>query len=198
MKTTKIFTFNKLSKLYTIMKRLLLMMIVLTAPIVMMAQDDDLYFTPSKKASKTTTSSTDIEVYNTNARNEDEYNRRGITNGYAGSYSSDDYQTGGGYDAQAETEVVPVDTIDVDDDESYYRYSRRLLRFHTPRIYALSSPYYWDLVYGYGIYDYLYDPFYDPFFYDPYFYSWGYGWGWSPWNAWYGPFWGWHGYYGWS
>lgn len=186
------------------MKRLLLMALVLSAPLFMMAQDDDLYFSPSRKAAKTSAGassvrSNDIEVYNTNARDEDEYNRRNMSAGYAGSYSSDSYQTGGGYGSR-DGVVERVDSIDVDDEENYYRFSRRLLRFHTPRIYALSSPYYWDLVYGYGIYDYLYDPYYyDPFFYDPYFYSWGYGWGWSPWRAWYGPMWGWGGYrYAWS
>ena len=129
------------------MKRLLLMTLILSAPIIMMAQDDDLYFTPSKKAAKTSAvrssvRSNNIEVYNTNARDEDEYNRRNMSAGYAGSYTTDGYQTSGGYgSASTEGVVERIDTIDVDDEENYYRYSRRLLRFHTPRVYALSSPY---------------------------------------------------------
>ena len=180
-------------------KWMFLMAMLLTLPACMSAQDDDdMYFTPRKSrtvpqqvtvgpgtvtvvAEKPT-----IEVYNHNSRNEDEYNRR--TTGYEGSY-----QTSGGYD---EADAVDVDDDNYVNDEDYY-YSRRILRFRSPRIgIALSSPYYWDLVYTWGAYDYLYDPFYyDPFYWH---YGWGYGWSWGPWSSWYGPLWGWHSPYHWT
>ena len=191
-------------------KKLFLMLgLAMFTTLSMWAQaDDDMYFVPSKSkrqklsATVTTVSNSQqiaarpaqVVVYNTNSRDEDEYNRRNT--GYAGSW-----QTGGG-ESGADSLVSRVDTVYVTSDEMYnpendFIYSRRLLRFHSPRFgFALSSPYYWDLVYGYGVYNYLYDPFYldfyDPFFWD---YGWGYGWSWRPWNSWYGSFYygyGWH------
>ena len=173
--------------------------------------DDDLYFTPSKKQSRNmsatvenvtatqmgTSSRPTLEVYNNNSRSDDEYNRR--FSNYAGSW-----QTGGSSETdslmaaidslEAEIEMLKQGEYDVYDPEMDFVYSRRLLRFHSPRIgLVISSPYYWDLVYGYGIYDYLYDPYYD-YLYDPFFwnYGWGYGWNWGPWSAWYGPIYGWY------
>lgn len=179
------------------MNRWLFLTMLLVLPAFVFAQDDDdMYFTPRKKQQTqrpvnvgpgTVTIVADnptIEVYNQNSRDDDEYNRR--TAGYDGSY-----QTGGGYDEAEEAE-----NDDYRNDEDYY-YSRRILRFRSPRIgIALSSPYYWDLVYTWGAYDYLYDPFYyDPFFWH---YGWSYGWSWGPWSSWYGPLWGWHHPYHWS
>jgi len=189
--------------------------LALITSLSMQAQDDDLYFTPSKKKSQgmnaTVTSvrsnqqSASIQssrpalaVYNNNSRDEDEYNRRDMN--YAGAW-----QTGGG--AEEDSLVAQVDTVyttspDMYDPETDFIYSRRLLRFHSPRFgFALSSPYYWDLVYGYGVYNYLYDPFYwdlyDPFYWDyGWSYSWHYGWGFRPW---YSSFYGWHTpYYAWD
>ena len=169
--------------------------LALTATLSVQAQDDDnLYFTPTKKSQKTSATRT-VQVYSDNGRNDDEYNRR--YSAYAGSW-----QTGGEADSLAvdsldsEIEYVQSSESDYDmtDPENDYVYSRRILRFHSPRFgFAISSPYYWDLVYGWGVYDYLYDPYYD-YFYDPFYWSWGWGYGWAyrPWNAWYGPIWGWH------
>lgn len=188
------------------MKKWMFITAVLAFPISMMAQDDDgMYFVPKKKADTSASASNTrpvtqvtgqtgqrpaLEVYNTNSRDEDEYNRR--YDGYTGAY-----QTGGGY--AEDSLAATVEYVDKDSerypDEDYY-YSRRILRFRSPRAIALSSPYYWDLVYDYGVYDYLYDPFYyDPFFWH---YGWGYGWSWGPWSAWYGPIWGWHHPYAWT
>ncbi len=179
------------------MNRWLFLTVLLVLPAFVFAQDDDdMYFTPRKKQQTqrpthvgqgTVTivaENPTIEVYNHNSRDDDEYNRR--TAGYDGSY-----QTEGGYDEAEET----LDEADRNDEDYYY--SRRILRFRSPRVgIAISSPYYWDLVYSWGAYDYLYDPYYyDPFFWH---YGWGYGWSWGPWSSWYGPFWGWHHPYHWS
>ena len=192
-------------------KLTLALTLAFAASIAMQAQDDDLYFTPSKKKSTpavvtssqryqpidTEAARPSVEVYNNSSRTDDDYNRR--YSNYAGSW-----QTGGGATTDTLTtdsllsEVVPIENgYDVNDPENDFTYSRRILRFHSPRFgYALSSPFYWDLVYGYGIYDYLYDPFfYDPFYWD---YGWGYGWSWGPWNSWYGPLWGWSHPYHWD
>ncbi len=189
------------------MKRLLTLALVVV-PLLGVAQDD-LYFTSSKKAkqaaqktaadlrAKTETVVTPTTVdYHTNSRSEDEYNRRYVYSG--------DYQNAGGLYAE-DSLAARIDTVDgyygyddsaydLDDPELDYRYSRRLVRFHNPRLYALSSPYYWDLYYGYGAWDYLYDP-WDPWYWH---YGWGYGWSWGPWDCWYGGIWGWHHPYAWS
>lgn len=118
--------------------------------------------------------------YHSNTRNEDEYNRRYV---YDGQYSEDSLA--------ARIDTVGIDDAqpryDMNDPELDYRYSRRLVRFHSPRLYALASPYYWDLYYGYGAWDYLYDP-WDPWYWH---YGWSYGWTWGPWDCWYGSIWGW-------
>ena len=199
------------------MKRLLIFLLTFV-PLTMMAQDD-MYFTPSKKKVQTPTQTVSrssgyagtrqsyfgnsgvavvteepvdnsIVDYGSSKRSDDEYNRR-----YAGSGTGGDvYDSGHSKSGKYDTE----DITDVDNNELDYRYSRRILRFHSPNvIVAVSSPYYWDLVYDCGVYDYLYDYYY----YDPFYYGWawnagwGYGWGWGytwrPWNSWYGPIWGW-------
>ena len=130
--------------------------------------------------------------YQSNRRSEDEYNRRYTYSG--------DYQNAGGLYADSLTASIDTvggyytDEYDMEDPELDYRFSRRLVRFHNPRLYALASPYYWDLYYGYGAWDYLYDP-YDPWYYH---YGWRYGWAWGPWDCWYGGIWGWHSPYAWS
>ena len=187
------------------MKRLFTLALAIV-PLLSMAQDD-LYFTSSKKAKEATrTNSVSMRArtetvvaptivdYNSNTRGEDEYNRRYV---YGGQYQN----AGGGY--EDDSLVARIDTLgddyvspkyDMDDPELDYRYSRRLVRFHNPRLYALASPYYWDLYYGYGAWDYLYDP-YDPWYWH---YGWSYGWTWGPWDCWYGSIWGWHHPYAWS
>lgn len=202
------------------MKRLLIMAFAIV-PLLAMAQDD-LYFTSSKKPKEQTptaymqkksqeevarmqarsqsmaarveaTEPPAVVDYHSNNRSEDEYNRRYVYSG--------DYQNAGG--RYADSLAASVDTVggyyaseyDLDDPELDYRFSRRLVRFHNPRLYALASPYYWDLYYGYGAWDYLYDPYYDPWYYH---YGWHYGWTWGPWDCWYGSIWGWHSPYAWS
>ena len=184
------------------MKRLYVYLFAALLPIVANAQyDDDMYFGTSSKKTKTTTTTTnksatssvsvvpkqvvtvndddpaDIEVYNKSARDEDEYNRR---------YNYSDYQ--GTIEQAIDTLSSDVEYVDdgkksdydINDDESDYRYSRRILRFHSPHVGVIvSSPLYWDLVYDYGAYDFLYADYYyyDPFFWGP---GWGYAWGWRP------------------
>lgn len=185
--------------------------LALSAVVSMSAQDDDdLYFTPSRKNVRNeavspaamqpgsvtyiTTEKPKIEVYNNNSRNDNEYNRRDKDQSLA-------WQSSGGYDGESAYDTSEVvSRYDLNDPELDYTYSRRLLRFHSPSIgVAISSPYYWDLVYGYGVYDYFYDPFYYDF-YDPFYwnYGWGYGYSWGPWSTWYGPLWGWHSPYHWA
>lgn len=162
------------------MKKLLLLSIAIL-PLLCTAQDD-LYFV-SKKAKKETVVRPDLRArtekvapadvvdYHSSRRDDDEYNRRYSIN---------------------ESEAAPVDTVEaatddcIDDPEYDFRYSRRLVRFHSPRFYAAASPYYWDLYYGWGAWDYLYVT-YDPWYWD---YGWGCGLTWGPWNCWYGGIWG--------
>lgn len=172
--------------------RSLVFFALLLMPTIMMAQDDDLYFVPEKPVKQSERGvrqyaepgevenlASEEVVYGNSKRDEDEYNRM-----YSYSGSS---QNAGGAD------YADTDTLDADmyDDSEDFEYSRRIVRFRSPRIgLALSSPFYWDLVYSYGAYDYLYDSYYyDPFFWG---YGWNYGWSWGPWDSWYGPIWGWH------
>lgn len=193
------------------MKRLSVYLIAILLPLIANAQyDDDMYFGSSSKKSKTesvkdnhrkttsdesivssTSNMSDIEVYNSTARDEDEYNRR---------YNYTDYQGTANQDSDMASNVEYIDDdkkgdYDINDDEDDYRYSRRILRFHSPNVGVIvSSPYYWDLVYVYGAYDFLYSDYYyyDPFFWGP---GWGYSWGWRPWHSWYSPIWGYHYHY---
>lgn len=165
------------------MKRLIILSLLFW-PLLSMAQDD-MYFVPSKKKAKADVERVDltpraetvrpaaVEVYNDSRRSEDEYNRRFVNvDGYmADTLQSDSSDTYSSYE---------------DDPEADFRYSRRLVRFHSPRLYAIASPYYWDLCYSYGAWDYLYDPF-DPWYWH---YGWGYGWSWGPWDCWCGGIWG--------
>ncbi len=185
------------------MKRFLTLILAIV-PLLSMAQDD-LYFTPSNK-SKVKKETVDMKAtaapvervkpvdYNSCSRSDDEYNRR-----Y--SFGGDSQNAGGAYADDDSLTYVKVDTVyvtdyDLEDPSLDYRYSRRLLRFHSPYSYSIiRNPYYWDLVYGYGAWDYLSDPFYDPWYWH---YGWGYGWSWGPWDCWYGGIWGYHHPYHWS
>lgn len=175
------------------MKNLFVTLLMLV-PASLMAQDDDLYFVPEKPVAKViketsankysvnNNNKSEIVDYHSSSRNEDEYNRMYDFGG--------DSQNAGSYDENDESEYAPEDD---------YTYSRRILRFRSPRVgLVVSSPFYWDLVYTYGAYDYVYDSFYDPFYWG---YGWRYGWSWGPWNSWYGPIWGWsspHHWYHWG
>lgn len=153
-----------------------LLFALLLVPHSLVAQDDDLYFVPERPKTKVVESKFDNAPvdYKSSSRNEDEYNRM-----Y--NYDTDTIDTKH-TDINGEEEYIY-------DDEYDYTYSRRILRFNSPRAgYIISSPFYWDLAYNYGAYDYIYDSYYDPFYWG---YGWRYGWSWGPWNSWYGPIWGW-------
>ena len=200
------------------MKRLLFLALSFVS--LLTYAQDDMYFTSSKKAKEAAQKKQAVDDdykisdmlpreprlvmpvpttvdYNSNKRSEDEYNRRYVYGG--------DYQNAGGAEDVADSLAARIEAVggaedyyDMDDPELDYRYSRRLVRFHNPRLYV-ASPYYWDLYYGYGAWDYLYAP-YDPWYWH---YGWGYGWSWGPWDCWYGGIWGWHhphawAYWGWG
>lgn len=192
------------------MKKLLLIALVLV-PLLSFAQDD-IYFNPKKKVEKQITKTNvvrnyrrpandtvSVAVYSDNKRSDDEYNRRfSYDNGHI--VGNDDWQAGGSrYVAdsiQAESDSIwATYSRDMNDAEDDYYYSRRLLRFHSPHYVIYRSPYYWDLVYGWGCYDYL-----DGWYGDPFFgcYGWRYGCPWGPWDCWYGRFWGYYRPYAWD
>ena len=195
------------------MKRYILLIMALTLPFMLSAQteDDDMYFVPSKKSAQKSAAKdrqmsegevqriphAQVVDYGSSRRSDDEYNRRYKSGGYAGRYN----ESGNAQSDSLQGTVERVTDSDADryrDEAEDYAYSRRILRFHSPRLgIAISSPWYWDMVYDYGVYDYLYDSYY---YYDPYLYSfgWGYGWSWGPWASWYGPIWGWHTPYAWT
>lgn len=170
------------------MKKLLVLSLAFL-PLMSMAQDD-LYFV-AKKPKKAATEQVDIHAkaervnptdvvdYHVSRRGDDEYNRRYTVSGNSSRQAIDTLVADTAYGGEGYDDCI-------DDPEADFRYSRRLVRFHSPRFYAAASPYYWDLYYGYGAWDYLYDP-YDPWYWD---YGWGCGWSWGPWSTWYGGIWG--------
>jgi hypothetical protein len=189
----------------------------------MMAQteDDDLYFVPSKKKTITKTEvvkqvqavkPTTVVVQPTvvvkdvkgNVRDVDEYNRRYTSRENTFSMDNDTlYIEEKPYNEQGEW----VNGFDGSQDD--YEYAMRIVRFRNPR-YAIpvSSPLYWDVVYGAypswdwnvyddGLYAYVFPTYTNRLWWDWRWDSFGWGWGWhSPWySAWYGPgYWG--GYWG--
>ncbi len=151
-------------------------------------------------------SSTSVE--NPMERNIDEYNRRYSNNTSTSSISEITY---------SDNNAVWVDTVyieksnDIAYAEGYsdasqdYEYALRMIRFRSPRLsFHISSPFYWDVVYGssfYSLYDYYWDMdwYLDPFGYNwypnsyyigsPFLYSriWYNTW-YGPWyNSWYNP-----------
>lgn len=144
-----------------------------------------------------------------NTRDVDEYNRR--------------------YDSRDNDFVMENDTLYINEKEDDgldgewvngefegsqddYEYATRIIRFRNPRYaISISSPLYWDVVYGLnswdwnvytdGLYAYAFPTFTNRLWWDWRYnsYGWGgypyYGWGW---NSWYGPSWsfGWGGWYG--
>lgn len=214
------------------------LLFALCLPIGLMAQsaDDDLYFVPSKdKQEKKTTPvrkepkkqvtniytspGTTVVVQDRKGRTRDvdEYNRR--------------------YDARDNDFVMDNDTLyireksqpDLDGEwvtgefngtQEDYEYAERIIRFRNPRFaISISSPLYWDVVYGPnswdwnvytdGLYAYAFPTFSNPLWWDwrysSYSWGWNYGWGWNRpyyswgyapgyWGGWYGGYWG--GWYG--
>lgn len=220
------------------MKKLVfLSLFALCLPWTLSAQsvDDDLYYVPSKKKEvvkqekkKTATEEVVVKTNrpttivssqgNTtvvvkdrkgNTRDVDEYNRR--------------------FDSRDNDFVMEDDTLyieekaqpglegewvggDFEGSEDDYEYASRIIRFRNPR-YAISvsSPLYWDVVYGLnswdwnvysdGMYAYAFPTFTNRLWWDWRYNS--YGWGGYPsygygWNNWYGSSWGfgWGGWYG--
>lgn len=201
-------------------KIVFLLLTALCLPLGLMAQsfDDDLYFVPSKEKEEPapvkkepvrretttniyTTPGTTVVIQDRkgNTRDVDEYNRR--------------------YDARENDFEMENDTLyitekdrpDLDGEwvngefngtQDDYEYAERIIRFRNPRFaVSISSPFYWDIVYGTnswdwnvytdGLYAYAFPTFSNPMWWDWRFNSYGPGWGWG-WNR---PYYGWGGYY---
>lgn len=213
------------------MKKIVLVsMFAMILPLIAVAQtEDDLYYTPSKKSKTTGVENTRSEsakrsiqvsadnvVVNSSAptavvvrdskgrvRNVDEYNRR---------YNSSDYNYSSDNDTLYIDEKSNVDrnanngqwVSDFQGTEDDYEYANRIVRFRNPR-YAIpiSSPLYWDIVYGLGYNSWDWNVYYDDFyayafptFTNRLWSDWRFGpsWGWG-WNSWYGGYGGWYGSY---
>ncbi|MBW9279622.1 hypothetical protein [Bacteroides fragilis] len=230
-------------------KIVLLSLFALCLPLAVMAQsnNDDLYFVPSKEkkqeaekipvkkvpekrtvttniytAPGTTVVVQDRKGNKRDMRDVDEYNRR--------------------YDAKDNEFAMEDDTLYVkekavsDPDGEWvngfngsqddYEYAERIIRFRNPRFaVSISSPLYWDIVYGAnswdwnvytdGFYAYAFPTFTNRLWWDwrynSYGPGWGWGWGWSSpyyawggyypgywggyWGGWYGGYWGHHHHY---
>lgn len=212
-------------------KIVLLSLVALSLPLGMMAQsnDDDLYFVPSKDQKQeevkpmvkkepkvragattiytspgTTVVVEDRKGNKRDMRDVDEYNRR---------YSSRDNE----FDLVDDTLYVKEKAVsDLDGEwvngfngsQDDYEYAERIIRFRNPRFaVSISSPLYWDIVYGTnpwdwnvytdGFYAYAFPTFTNRLWWDwRYNYGPGWGWGWSPYYAWGGYYPGyWGGYY---
>ena len=145
-----------------------------------------------------------------NVRDVDEYNRR---------YDSDDYafSSEGGtlYIDEKEDDGLDGEWIGgFDGSADDYEYATRIIRFRNPRYaISISSPLYWDVVYGLdtwnwnvytdGLYAYVFPTFGNRLWWDwrfnsfgwrsyPYYYDWawsgwyGFSWGFG-WSSWWGP-----------
>lgn len=196
-------------------------------PFILAAQsNDDLYFVPKKKTEtkketvvapkqnsqgttvySTSTTSTPVVVKDVagNTRDVDEYNRRYTSRENTFSMQSDTlYIQEKPYGERGEW----VNGFEGSQDD--YEYAMRIVRFRSPR-YAIpvSSPLYWDVVYGAfpswdwnvyddGLYAYVFPTYSNPLWWD-WRWNWSiagprfsFGWGWSsPWyySSWYSPYW---------
>lgn len=196
-------------------------------PFVLAAQsNDDLYFVPKKKAEtkketvvapkqnsqgttvySTSTTSTPVVVKDVagNTRDVDEYNRRYTSGENTFSMQNDTlYIQEKPYNERGEW----VNGFEGTQDD--YEYAMRIVRFRSPR-YAIpvSSPLYWDVVYGAfpswdwnvyddGLYAYVFPTYSNPLWWD-WRWNWSiagprfcFGWNWySPWyySSWYSPYW---------
>ncbi|MDR2860086.1 MAG: hypothetical protein LBV64_06850 [Mediterranea sp.] len=196
-------------------KVVLLSLFTLCFPILLSAQnyDDDLYYVPDKnketgkvstkkEVTKTTTVYTMPETTvvvrdrkTKKVRDVDEYNRR---------YDSSDYK----FESDGDTlyvEEKSVSDLDgewvngFDGSQDDYEYAERIIRFRNPR-YAIhiSSPLYWDVVYGGfnswnwnvytdGWYAYAFPTFSNRLWWDWRYNSFGWGWG----GGYYGSYYSW-------
>ena len=193
------------------------LLFALCLPIGLLAQsvDDDLYFVPSKDKQekkeipvKKETKQQVTNIYTSpgttvvvqdrkgKTRDVDEYNRR--------------------YDARDNEFVMDNDTLyikeksnpdldgewvtgEFDGTQEDYEYAERIIRFRNPRFaISISSPLYWDVVYGPnswdwnvytdGMYAYAFPTFSNPLWWDwrygSYGWGWNYGWGWGGGSHW--------------
>ncbi|MBO7418817.1 MAG: hypothetical protein J6U14_07785 [Bacteroidaceae bacterium] len=220
-------------------KSIVLLLMAMCSPFLVLAQNvvDDLYYVPSKtkteqaKAAeqkteadaarktvvvKSNTPSTTVVVprgtkvvvsgNKQNKRSVDEYNRR-----YTNSESNESAVVSGETNYDSELDGEWVNGFDGNQDD--YEYATRIIRFRNPRFaISISSPYYWDIVYGYNSWEWnvFVDDYYAYVFptwtnrlwwdwrfttagwgwyntwYSPWYTSWYGGWGWSPWRyGWY-------------
>ena len=202
------------------MKKIVLVsLLAMTLPLFAMAQsEDDLYYTPSKKSTVTESTTmpsvrrdvnitTDKVSVTNNApktvivrdskgkvRNIDEYNRRYSSKDYNYSTDNDTLYIDEKSDVDKNSDGQWINKFDGTDDD--YEYATRIIRFRNPR-YAIpiSSPLYWDIVYGIGMdtwdWNVYYDNFYAyafPTFTNRLWWDWRYGpsWGWNSWYGYYG------------
>lgn len=208
-------------------KIVFLSLFTLCLPLAMMAQsnDDDLYFIPSKDKDKevktpakkapakreVTTiytapgSTVVIQDRKGNTRDVDEYNRRYDSRDNEFAMENDTLYIKEKAQRGLDGEWVNGEFNGSQDD---YEYAERIIRFRNPRYaISISSPFYWDVVYGAnswdwnvytdGLYAYAFPTFSNRLWWNWRFNSFGGGWG-SPY---YGYGWGgypgyWGGYYG--
>jgi len=207
------------------MKKIVLVsLLAMTLPLIATAQsEDDLYYTPSKKSTVTESTTTpsvrrDINIttdkvsVTNNAptkvivrdskgkvRNVDEYNRRYSSKDYNYSTDNDTLYIDEKSDVDKNLDGQWANKFDGTDDD--YEYATRIIRFRNPR-YAIpiSSPLYWDIVYGIGMdtwdWNVYYDDFYAyafPTFTNRLWWDWRYGpsWGWNSWYGYYGGLYSW-------
>ena len=212
-------------------KIVFLSLLALCLPWTLAAQsvEDDLYYVPSKKAEEKTekteeqavrkapenvivvetqkpvvctnsgtTTTIVVKDKKGNVRDVDEYNRR---------YNSKEYDFSQNEDTlYIEEKAIPdpdgewVNGFDGSQDD--YEYAMRIIRFRNPRYaISISSPLYWDVVYGLnswdwnvytdGLYAYAFPTFTNRLWWDWRYNSYGWGWGWP----YYGWNWGWSGWY---
>lgn len=151
------------------------------------AQVDDMYFVPNKseKKNKSVRNSEKPQMVTTqeyllgdetwNGIDEDEYNRRG----HLTSVTSEDVENEETiYEEVEDTLYLSEETVDED-----FSYSSRILRFHSPRVVMLSSPWYWDIVYTSGVDSWLICD--DGIYWDVYP-------AYSYYSSWYYPAWSWN------
>ena len=203
-------------------KIVFLSLFALCLPWALSAQsvDDDLYYVPSKKKEETkqtqkapvvkeeivVKSNAPTTVYTSpgsttvvvkdrkgNTRDIDEYNRRYDSGDYEFSQENDTLYINEKEDDGLDGEWVNGEFEGSQDD---YEYATRIIRFRNPRYaISISSPLYWDVVYGLnswdwnvytdGLYAYAFPIFTNRLWWDWRYnsYGWGgypyYGWGWN-------------------
>lgn len=180
------------------MKKLNLFIALFVVSLITHAQGyNDMFYNPSddKEVESYDIPDSDIEVESSNVeepvqlsdRDIDEYNRRYQTSSYQG-------------DSVKKKSVRVADTAANPDEgwvngfngsQSDYEYSKRLIRYNSPNLSIhISSPYYWDIVYGLSSYDwnvyvdgnyaYAFPTFSNPMWWDWRFFrpTYGYYYGW--------------------